>query len=323
MGYHNVLFPTVQSYGSTGAPGTSTSVIEMGSGVDQAVARWNGAKHRYNAKHNIKTLDDLYAVKVFALGREGPANTFPYKDWLDYATTSIGRTFTLQGVPVAVTENDTLIGTGDGTTTDFQLSKTYTSGAQVRVRNITKPVPGTVLVALDGVNQTTGWTVNALTGIVTFTTAPGNGVLVTAGFEFYVPVRFGKEIDQDGLQAAINDFSVGAIPDIPLVEDISGTQITDERCMGDSEPLAFGADITLGASIMFKVLQPSTSGLNAKLPDAADLPDGTPWFTLANDGVDNVQIQYEDGTNAFVLVAGDVLTVALATVGGVKTWYGY
>jgi len=35
-----------------------------------------------------------------------------------------------------------------------------------------------------------GWWVDAATGIVTFGTAPGAGVVVKAGFEFDVPCRF-------------------------------------------------------------------------------------------------------------------------------------
>ena len=35
-----------------------------------------------------------------------------------------------------------------------------------------------------------GWTVDTTTGVVTFTAAPAGGVIVRAGFEFDVPVRF-------------------------------------------------------------------------------------------------------------------------------------
>ena len=50
--------------------------------------------------------------------------------------------------------------------------KRYESGAQAWVRRIVKPVAGTVRVALGGVEQASGWSVNTTTGLVTFDTAP-------------------------------------------------------------------------------------------------------------------------------------------------------
>ena len=48
----------------------------------------------------------------------------------------------------------------------------------------------TVRVALGMVEPMSGWTLDATTGVAPFTTAPGNGLIVRAGFEFDVPVRF-------------------------------------------------------------------------------------------------------------------------------------
>ena len=55
---------------------------------------------------------------------------------------------------------------------------------------------------------------NATTGVVTFDAAPGAGVLVTAGFEFDVPVRF----DTDRLDVTWDLDRLGSIASIPLVE---------------------------------------------------------------------------------------------------------
>ena len=73
---------------------------------------------------------------------------------------------------------------------------------------------GTVRVALGTVEQLTGWTLDATTGAVTFTTAPGNGVIVRAGFEFDVPVRF----DTDMLDVTLDIERLGSITSIPLLE---------------------------------------------------------------------------------------------------------
>ena len=73
---------------------------------------------------------------------------------------------------------------------------------------------GTVRVALGMVEQLSGWTLDAATGVITFTTAPGNGVIVRAGFEFDVPVRF----DSDALDVTLDLERLGSITSIPLLE---------------------------------------------------------------------------------------------------------
>jgi uncharacterized protein (TIGR02217 family) len=69
-----------------------------------------------------------------------------------------------------------------------------------------------VRVAVAGVELTTGFSVDATTGLVTFASAP-TGAL-TAGFEFDTPVRF----DTDQLSINLATFAAGEIPSIPLVE---------------------------------------------------------------------------------------------------------
>jgi uncharacterized protein (TIGR02217 family) len=113
---------------------------------------------------------------------------------------------------------DQEIGTGDGTTASFQLIKSYGDGGSAYVRPITKPVAGTVRVAVDGAEKSDGvdFTVDLQTGIVTFQTSaiPGAAQAVSAGFEFDVPVRF----DSDLLTINLDAFAAGQIPDIALVE---------------------------------------------------------------------------------------------------------
>lgn len=92
--------------------------------------------------------------------------------------------------------------------------KVYASGAQSYSRRIVKPVAGTVLLALDGTPQGSGWSVDPAAGVVSFAAAPGNGVIVTAGFEFDVHVRF----DTDRLDVTLDIERMGSIASIPLVE---------------------------------------------------------------------------------------------------------
>ena len=57
-----------------------------------------------------------------------------------------------------------------------------------------------------------GWTLDATTGVVTFATALGIGVIVRAGFD--VPVRF----DTDMLDVTLDIERLGSITSIPLLE---------------------------------------------------------------------------------------------------------
>jgi len=205
MAFHEVRFPDDISRGARGGPERRTQVVELASGDEERNAAWADSRRHFDAAYGIRRADDLAAVVAFFEARNARLHGFRWKDWGDFKS----------GLPSApVTPIDQALGTGDGATTAFQLVKHYVSGAQTWTRRIVKPVAGTVRVALAGVEQVSGWSVNTTTGIVTFDTAPGAGVLVTAGFEFDVPVRF----DTDRLDVTWDLDRLGSIASIPLVE---------------------------------------------------------------------------------------------------------
>ncbi len=105
-------------------------------------------------------------------------------------------------------------GSATARTTSFQLVKHYASGGELETRVITKPVPGTVKIYRDGVEATSGWSVDTATGLVTFTTAPAVGVQITADFAFDVPVRF----DSDQMDLTIETYQLGSWGQIPVLE---------------------------------------------------------------------------------------------------------
>lgn len=78
----------------------------------------------------------------------------------------------------------------------FQLTKSYGQRTPYR-RAITKSHGGSVRLAVDGTEQGDR-SLDALTGAVTFVGPPSEGMSVTAGFLFDVPVRFaGDHLDVD------------------------------------------------------------------------------------------------------------------------------
>jgi uncharacterized protein (TIGR02217 family) len=205
MAFHEVRFPDNISRGARGGPERRTQVVELASGDEERNASWANSRRRYDVAYGIRRADDLAAVVAFFEARNGRLCGFRYKDWADYKS----------ALPsLAITPTDQQIGTGTGSLQTFQLAKRYTSGAQTWVRTITKPVAGTVRVVLGMVEQMSGWTVDTTTGLITFTTAPANGVIVRAGFEFDVPVRF----DSDTLDVTLDFERLGSITSIPLLE---------------------------------------------------------------------------------------------------------
>jgi uncharacterized protein (TIGR02217 family) len=205
VAFHEIRFPDNISRGARGGPERRTQIVELASGDEERNASWADSRRRYDAAYGVRQADDLAAVVAFFEARNGRLYGFRWKDWGDY------KSCLPSGTPAPT---DQVIGTGDGTSTVFQLVKAYISGTQSWTRNITKPVASTVSVALDGVAQASGWSVDTTTGIVTFTAAPANSTTVTAGFEFDVPVRF----DTDQLDVTHDIERLGSIASIPLIE---------------------------------------------------------------------------------------------------------
>jgi uncharacterized protein (TIGR02217 family) len=205
MAFDEVRFPDNISRGARGGPERRTRIVELASGREERNSPWAGSRRRYDASYGIRRADDLAAVIAFYEARMARLRGFRWKDWADYKSCLPSQT---------PADTDQLIGRGDGTATAFQLAKTYASGLQSYVRDIKKPVAGTVVVAAGGVTQSSGWSVDTTTGIVTFSLAPANGAAITAGFEFDVPVRF----DSDLMDVNLDIERLGSIASIPLVE---------------------------------------------------------------------------------------------------------
>jgi uncharacterized protein (TIGR02217 family) len=119
---------------------------------------------------------------------------------------------------------DQLIGTGNGSATQFQLTLTaFTQSTDSppavvwsAVRNIYYPLAGTVVIYLDG-TPTAAFSVNTSTGIVTMNSPPSNGVEVTADFHWAWPVRFTS--DKFDITVNTNHEEIHSIP----IEEVFNT----------------------------------------------------------------------------------------------------
>jgi uncharacterized protein (TIGR02217 family) len=196
MGFVEVQFPQDISYGSSGGPEYATDIVISQSGYEQRNVGWEQARARYNVAHGVKTKTQLDALIAFFRARKGRAYGFRFKDWTDYQA------------------SNEMIGTGNGTTTQFQLVKHYTSGSVTEARIIKKPVTGTVQIYVNAVQQKSGVSTDTATGLVTFMSPPASGATVSASFQFDVPVRF----DTDRLSATLEAYGIQSWLDIPLIE---------------------------------------------------------------------------------------------------------
>ena len=121
-GFREVEFPPDISYGASGGPGYSTTVITTVSGHERRNANWAMARGRWNVAHGLKKREQVAELIAFFRARRGRVYGFRFKDWTDYDASAQS------------------LGIGDGATTSFQLVKHYASGGELETRLITKPV---------------------------------------------------------------------------------------------------------------------------------------------------------------------------------------
>lgn len=189
-------FPVDISYNMSGGPEYFTNIIESQSGFEQRNINWWHARNRYNISHSIKTKTQLDELIAFFRNCKGKALGFRFKDWTDYIATN------------------QYLGTGNGIETNFQLVKQYLCGSRQEMRIINKPVEGSIRIFLNSLEFIDGFKVDYTKGMVTFESAPGEGIFITADFEFDVPVRF----DTDILCANTENYNTYSWHDINLIE---------------------------------------------------------------------------------------------------------
>ena len=208
-GFHEIRFPLDIALGSRGGPERRTEIVTTASGREERNARWAHSRRKFDAGYGVKSITKLAEVIAFFEERRGRLYGFRFRDRLDWTSGP------WNAVPSAL---DQALGTGDGMRTEFALQKTYGGVYAAYLRPITKPVAGSVKVAVDGAEKSadTDFSVDATSGQVIFAVGhvPPDGAVITAGYLFDVPVRF----DTDYLEFDLSGFEAGVIPAIPLVE---------------------------------------------------------------------------------------------------------
>ena len=199
--FDDVPFPLEIGQDASVSPAFSTNIVTSASGYEARNANWAQARLRFDAGPGVRGEAELQALISFFRARRGPAAGFRFRDPYDNSS---------NGMTDPPTPFDQVIGEGDGSIDRFEIVKSYGSG---ETRRITRPVAGSVRVAVDGIERTTDWTL-ADKGTIEFGSPPPIGAEITAGFLFDVPVRFAD----DHIEVNRATFLAGEAPSVPLVE---------------------------------------------------------------------------------------------------------
>lgn len=205
-------FPLEISLGATVRLEKRAEVQRLMSGHERRNAIWKGSRHTYDVGAGIRSAFDIHRVLLFFEKVGGRLCGFRFRDPLDHSSGALGT-------PPSPT--DCIIGAADGETAAYQLIKPMGLGETTWNRIISRPVAGSVRVAVGGTEKQVGQEVvlDATTGKLTFQPGhiPAIGLSVTAGFLFDTPTRF----DSDQLDISLSHFEAGQLPSIPLTEIIS------------------------------------------------------------------------------------------------------
>ncbi len=188
-------FPTDISYGVSGGPSFQTDIVTTSSGHEYRNICNLRPRYKYQLASAIKTETQLSELMSFFKAMKGRAVGFRFKDWLDYRVSN-------QQLAVA-----------DGKSDCFQLEKIYRTGEIETKRKITKPVKNSVVVFVNGLEETEV-DIDYRAGIIKFQSPPKEGSSISASFEFDIPVRF----DNDAIVTTMQSYGVQLIEDITLIE---------------------------------------------------------------------------------------------------------
>lgn len=201
MAFHDVVFPIRLALGAKGGLDWRTQVLHLASGAEVRNSKWARGRRRWEVGSAISNLADLQALVSFFDARSGALHGFRFRDPLDHQSCGPGE---------MVQFDDQELGQGDGVATTFQLIKSVDQAS----RAIHRPVADTVSIGMDGAIMENGWSVATDTGLVTFDAPPPLNAVISAGFEFDVPVRF----DSNQIETVIEAFGAGRIATLGLIE---------------------------------------------------------------------------------------------------------
>ena len=192
--FYDIVFPESISIKSSYIIEYNTIINKSKNGSELRISNYDYPLLSYNVVNDIKTKKELEEIINFFKLVKGRAYGFKFKDWLDYK---------------AINQN---IAIANGEQTEFQLIKTYNINNKIQIRKITKPANVSIFINQQNITQNIN--INYNNGIITFNIPPEKDAIITATFDFYVPVRF----DNDKIEIIMKNEKVGEIKDLKIVE---------------------------------------------------------------------------------------------------------
>lgn len=278
-------------------------------GIDRAVrrnVRTENALRSWTINQDVLKADEAQQLHRFYMARQSSGIGFLYEDPTDFSTAADDV-----GAP---SMTDVELGVGDGVTTTFQMVKRYVNTHRVEVYKVEKPQSGTGVFALDGVAEANVM-VDSTTGVVTFQTAPGVGVVVTGGCKFDFPVRFAVELAGALATQQQGGNRVEAVRPFVLEE------LPNEGIANTWHP--HGGSRDLGTMIASLAYQPqwgsfvsfaAVAAVDMTLPVTTGLPLGF-YATLENTGTATVTLRNSGGAPIGTVPAGTAVLLHLAATG--------
>lgn len=133
-------------YGATGGPEFNTSIVIVDSGYEQRNLNWSQERNSWELGERALNRTELNYINNFFRRTRGRGVGFRYKDWGDYK--AVDAPITLTGAA------------------SYQLQKLYDGANNAYVRDIRKPVAGTITAKRNGSNVV-GISVDTTTGMIT------------------------------------------------------------------------------------------------------------------------------------------------------------
>lgn len=181
--YEDEVFDVRSDWGFESVPIFNVTISRFMSGFERRNRNWQRPVHRLNITIGAdggRLDEDVQEVQEWFMAMGGPEVGFRTRDWTDYKSCKVNLVPTPIDMP-----------TVELTPTTFQLVKTYTKGPNVQIREIYKPEntgESPLMISVGGVEETTGFSFDETTGIITFSGPPGGSV--KWGGTFFLPVRF-------------------------------------------------------------------------------------------------------------------------------------
>lgn len=179
-------------------PTFQTTKMDLAGGYEDRNQDWTYARWRYECRLSNRSLTNIRAFMAHYLGRRGSAFSFPLEDPLDSELT------------------DENIGTGDGTTAAFQITKTYSDTDRPYARPIT--IVSNLVVKVDGVTQTVTTDYAETDGVITFTSPPAAGQAITVSCDFLIRVRYDEDYTPVILNTGLWSDAPSSTADFTLIE---------------------------------------------------------------------------------------------------------